>query len=212
MSIKPLFWHTLFHGPSKGQDRNGRGAGFLQYLSALVHGRAGREDIVDQQDPLVLDLCGADQTESTFHVRPTFGARELHLRPRAAEPHEIIVEQRYRETLADAVGQDQGLVESAVSEPFSMERHRHSQVQMHGHPHLLRHPRSEGLSQGPDRSVFVHMDRFSERALEQTRRERLVKMGRARPAGQTLMLWAVSKGLVRTEGSAAGGADRSLDG
>jgi hypothetical protein len=107
MSIKPLFRHALFHGPSKRQDSNGRGAGFLQHLSALVHGSAGREDIVDQQDPLFLDLCGTDQTESTFHVFRTFRAREFHLRLRASEPHGVIVEQRYRETLADAVGQDQ---------------------------------------------------------------------------------------------------------
>jgi hypothetical protein len=110
MSIKPLFCHTLFNGPSKGQDRNGCGPRLpsIQYLCVLVHGRAGREDFVNQQNPLVPDLCGTDQ----------------------AEP---------------------------------------------------------------------------ERALEQTGRERLVKIERVRPAGETFMLRAVSKGLVRTEGSAAEG-------
>lgn len=201
----------LFCGSGQGQNRNGGGTSFLQNPRALIHRSTGREDIIDQQDAFFPNLRGADQTEGAFHVLHTLMARELHLRPRTAEPHEVIEEQRYREALADAVGQDQCLIKTPVTEPFSMERHRYRQVQMRGHPHLLRHPRSEGLPQGLDRPVLVHMDRFTERSLEQTCCERLVKMGRGCPAGQTFVPWTVGKGLRRTERSAAGGADRSRD-
>jgi len=76
-----------------------------------------------------------------------------------------------------------------------VERRRQYQVQMHGHPYLRHHPCSEGLPPEPDWPVLVHMDRLSERVLEQTGRERLVKMERLQPAGQTLMLRAMGKGL-----------------
>jgi len=77
MSIKPLFQHTLFRGAGEGQTRNGSGAGPLSGLCALIHGRAGCEDIVDQQYPLFTDLGGPGQTEGAFHVLRAFMAREF---------------------------------------------------------------------------------------------------------------------------------------
>ena len=110
------------------------GPGALQRPCAGLDGRAGRQDVVDQQDGLAGDvrLPLRMNVESLTDIAPPFLCLEAGLRTGPASPPQQVRCQMQsasgRRRPNDDTGQQQRLIVAAHEQPPPMERHRGYQV------------------------------------------------------------------------------------
>ena len=118
---EPVRYMARIHGSTQGQDKDIAGSGLAERLCALIHGGAGREDVVDQEDLFAGDNIGAKHGKRVTEVLESFFSWEGGLRRGGIRPGQIGAGHRNAEMTADPVGQQQRLIELPFTQAFDVE-------------------------------------------------------------------------------------------
>ena len=171
---------------SRGHEMDPAGAGRGEGFGARGSRRAGREDVIDEQDPL--RRC-ARRIEAPPHRRSAFGAAPSGLGTRGSRAAEQ-AHHRDPRSMSEPHGKRPGLVVSALGEPWTRQGHPRDDID--GWQIVTRHDRrGEGPCHITPSRELEAVHGASRRTVEEERRpsrrhrvRRAVTAGRNRHAGR----------------------------
>jgi hypothetical protein len=160
--------HPAISTPGDSYCAHGFGTGCAQDQGALVQCRAGCQDIVHQERIFSAHGAILAQRERVAQVLDSFGAIELRLRPRVPPSFDASYNRDFY-VFGDYLGESVRLIESALSQPCRMKRHRNNAICRNREQPRVVHRLQEEVREYPAQvvlpSVLKAMNQVSQDAL-----------------------------------------------
>lgn len=139
---------------------------FFQYPGALVHGCAGRKNVIDQENRSAVHAGRPAQCKCTAHVIYPFPARQLELRPGRSCSYQVTIVQRYAECLRKPVCKEECLIETPLFQAGLVQGYGHDQIKAVRNVNIFRCPSCQRLPECSAGTVLELMNSFPERTFE----------------------------------------------